>query len=280
MNEDRYDRNTRLFGLDGQRKLRDASVAIVGVGLGSHVAQQLALLGVGAIALIDKEELSHNNRNRYVGARDTDPIPGSKKVDIARRLIVDINAAVRTIEVAQDLCSQAAFDAVKSATHVFGCLDDDGPRFVLNDLTTAFAIPYIDLATDVVAGEFGGRVFVNWTGAACLFCVGELNQTAIQEYLESSDDRINRESIYGIRHSDLGEAGPSVVSVNGVVASLAVTEFMSGATGIARPKTFLNYRGNQSRVLVRECNGRADCPYCRQWGHGNSTDPDRYFRHR
>ena len=59
MNEERFDRNIRFFGKQGQARLRSASVAIVGVGgLGLHVAQQLAHLGVGALTLIDDEVCS------------------------------------------------------------------------------------------------------------------------------------------------------------------------------------------------------------------------------
>ena len=74
---ERFERNTRFFGEEGQRILRETLVAIVGVGgLGTHVVQQLALLGVGELSLVDHEELDRTNLNRYVGARHSDPIPG------------------------------------------------------------------------------------------------------------------------------------------------------------------------------------------------------------
>ena len=45
---DRFDRNIRFFGSEGQDRLARSSVAIVGIGgLGTHVVQQLALLGIG-----------------------------------------------------------------------------------------------------------------------------------------------------------------------------------------------------------------------------------------
>jgi len=93
----RFDRQIALFGREGQEKIRAASVAVVGAGgLGSHVVQQLALLGVRDFAVIDSEELSDTNRNRYVTARFDDPVPGTLKTDIAERLIkaFDPEAAV------------------------------------------------------------------------------------------------------------------------------------------------------------------------------------------
>ena len=80
----RFERNIELFGESGQQRLRESRVAVVGVGgLGTHVVQQLALLGVGALTLVDGEELSESNKNRYVGVRHDDPVPGSRKVDLA-----------------------------------------------------------------------------------------------------------------------------------------------------------------------------------------------------
>jgi tRNA A37 threonylcarbamoyladenosine dehydratase len=64
MGSNRFDRNERFFGKEGQEKIRASRVAIVGVGgLGTHVVQQLSLLGVGGLALIDGEEVDHTNRN-------------------------------------------------------------------------------------------------------------------------------------------------------------------------------------------------------------------------
>ena len=75
---ERYDRSMRLFGADGHRATPGASpwqssVAGVWVVL---VAQHAALLGVKRITSIDPEELDETNRNRFVGARITDPVPG------------------------------------------------------------------------------------------------------------------------------------------------------------------------------------------------------------
>ena len=82
---DRYDRNILLFGEAGQQKLRASTVLIAGVGgLGSPLAQHMALLGVRKVILVDAEELDETNRNRFVGARFDDPVPGSLKVSLAK----------------------------------------------------------------------------------------------------------------------------------------------------------------------------------------------------
>jgi molybdopterin/thiamine biosynthesis adenylyltransferase len=275
----RFERNIRLFGTDGQRRLRSAHVAIVGAGgIGSHVIQQLALLGVGKIVVIDHEQISTTNKNRYIGATNEDPVPGTDKVNVARRLVQSIDPTTAVEAICDNLLSGSAFGAVRRSSHIFGCVDADGPRFVLNDIATAYGIPLIDSATDVSDGRFGGRIVTNWDGKGCLFCLDELDQNAVQIFLENSEERLNREAIYGIPNEALDQTGPSVVSVNGAVASLAVTEFMLGCTGMRAPVRFLNYDGLSARISPRKQDARPGCPYCSQWGIRDRADTNRYLQ--
>lgn len=274
----RFDRNIRLFGREGQEKLRNTCAVIVGVGgLGSHVTQQLSLLGVGKIVLIDDEEISISNKNRYVGAIHTDPVPGSKKVDVGARLIESIDPTISVLTICDSIVSKPAFHAIKKADYVFGCLDDDGARFVLNEISISYSKIYIDLASDVVGEDFGGRVVIKTHANNCLYCLGELDQQAIQLFLESPSDRKNRESVYGVDRTNLGVTGPSVVSVNGVIASLAVTEFMISCTGMGQPKNFINYDGRRARAAQRLSAKQQNCLYCHQWGIEGLSQVDRYL---
>src|SRR3546814_19500003 len=63
--------------------------------------------------------------------------------------------------------------------------------------------------------------------------------------------------------SDLSSAGPSVVSLNGVVASLGVTEFMLAVTGIrSAPRGLLTYRGHMGIVSAHADPPLPDCYFC------------------
>jgi tRNA A37 threonylcarbamoyladenosine dehydratase len=113
----RHDRSIRFFGEDGQRKLRNTKVTIVGVGgVGGHIVQQLALLGVGSLALVDAEMLAETNRNRYVTARASDVVPGTPKVDIAERLVRDIDPSIQVDKIYDSLVSERAFGSVIRST--------------------------------------------------------------------------------------------------------------------------------------------------------------------
>jgi len=82
--------------------------------------------------------------------------------------------------------------------------------------------------------------------------------------LDQMDEREREadERIYGVARGALRGPGPSVVSVNGVVASLAVTEFMVYVTGLRAPAAQLTYRadlGTVTKSLDRPTEG---CYYC------------------
>jgi hypothetical protein len=282
MSEHRFDRNVRLFGVAGQDRLRACKVAIVGVGgLGTHVAQQLALLGVSGIGLIDPEELERTNFNRYVCVRHDDPVPGTRKVDAAERLVHSIDPTICVMKVFDSLVSEHAFSLVREADYVFGCLDSEGMRLVLTELCAAYARPYFDLASDIPPGErlrYGGRVCTAWNGDGCLVCLGVLDIGEAQRDMATQGACRDLEGIYGVRRELLDEAGPSVVSINGVVASLAVTEFAVAVAGIRPPQRIQNYLGHLGKVTASQDQPQPDCYYCKGiWGRRESAGVERYL---
>jgi len=278
----RFDRNERLFGKEGQAKLRATHVAVIGVGgLGTHVVQQLALLGIGALSLVDPEELSASNRNRYIGARHDDPVPGLPKVTLGERLAREIDPDIAVTKVHASFLSEAALKPVRTADFVFGCVDNDGVRHVLNEACLAYDTPLIDLASDVPeSGYYGGRVTFVAEGNGCLHCRELLDDIEVRRFLTTDAERHNEAAVYGIREIFLADdgAGPSVVSVNGVVASLGVTEFKVAATGMREPNPHLEYRGNEGVVRKRVDQPAPDCHYCQNIrGKGDAADITRYF---
>ncbi|MFQ5803613.1 MAG: ThiF family adenylyltransferase [Candidatus Methylomirabilales bacterium] len=289
MSSDRFDRNIRFFGREGQERLRSASVAVVGVGgIGTHVVQHLSLLGVGGLALIDPQEMDASNLNRYVGARYDDPIPGTRKVDLGERIAHSIDPKIRIVKVFDSLVSDEAFRAIIESDYLFGCVDREGVRLILNELCAAYGRPYFDVASEIVPEDglaYGGRVFAIWDGNGCLVCSGVLDLAEAQQDLSRPEGRRDLEPIYGVDRTLLGDPGPSVVSINGVVASLAVTEFMVAVTGIRPPQRLLNYYGHlvphrgERPVTVSVDEPWPDCYYCKAIrGAGDKADIQRYIR--
>jgi hypothetical protein len=282
MNE-RFERQMRFFGKEGQKRLAEIKVAVVGVGgLGTHVVQQLALLGVGEFALIDSEELETTNRNRYIGARHDDPIPGTYKVEIGKRIVNEIDPAIPVNKINDSLVSKEAFEAVIHADYVFGCLDCEGARLILNELCAAYSRPYFDLASDIIPGNpsnYGGRICIALDGNGCIICYGLLDTEEAQTDLAGERERRDRDTLYGVKRDALGRSGPSVVSINGIIASLAVTEFMVAVTGVRPPKRLFKYLGHMGRVTTSTDEPAPDCYYCKEIrGRGNAVDVHRYIR--
>ena len=263
---DRFERQRALFGDDGQERLSNSKVAVVGAGgLGSFVAMELAYLGVGQIAIIDADQLERSNRNRLVGTWDSHE-DGETKVSIAHQLIERIDPNIMVESIPEKFSDAAALEAIKNADYVFGCVDSDGVRLGLNEFVCSEDLRLVDAASDTLADgdvlAYGGRVCCVFPETGCLVCLHVLDPNRIRAELDTPEQQADKKSIYGVDRENLGESGPSVVSVNGVVASLAVTEFMVAATGLRASFTKLEYLGHRGVVLQSHDRGDPQCYFC------------------
>lgn len=279
MDDSRYSRNVAFFGQSGQDAIADLKVTIAGLGgLGSHVAQQLAYLGTTNLGLIDGDIITESSLNRVVGSTPSDIADRTPKVLCAQRTIKTIqpHAEVDAVEglVERPLAERAA-ELIRASDVVVGCLDAELPRLLLTDACSSAGITYIDAATDT-GGEaddwFGGRIVV-CTGVGCLSCLGLLDQRQIRLEQMTQDEARAERQIYGF-NPNIGATGPAVVSINGVVASMAVTELIVYVTGIRPPALQITYRGDIPRVTLSNDSGREGCPYCAAWrGAQGRSDP-------
>jgi hypothetical protein len=267
--DQRFARQEALFGRAGQERIEATSVAIVGLGgNGTQVAQNLVHLGTRKFILIEPGDLKNSSKNRYIGHRHDDPVPGTTKLEIAERMIRAISPNAEVVPIKHPLEHEGALAAIANADVVFGCLDDDGPRFLLNDVCAARRKRLIDVATEIIPGtntepvRYGGRVFVIWERPGCLVCCNQLDMNEVGLYLASPEERKNREDIYGIRRQDPNGSGPSVVTLNGVVSSLASTEFMVGVTGLRTPARLSVYRADLGRITTSMDTPAAQCFTC------------------
>ncbi len=144
----------------------------------------------------------------------------------------------------------------------------EGLRLILTELCSAYSKPYFDLASDVIQEtplKYGGRVCVAWDGSGCLFCYKEINIEEAQADLLNPEAARDKQEIYGVPKETLNNAGPSVVSINGVVASLAVTEFMLLVTGLIKePRRLLRYSAHRGGVNLIIDEPESECYYCKR----------------
>lgn len=230
-----------FLGPASDHVLAETRVVIAGLGGGgSHIAQQLAHVGVGHIALIDPQTIEASNLNRLIGATDADVIAQTAKVEIARRLIHGIRPWIN-VEVAQTEW-QAADHLIKVAHVVFGCLDGFRQRMYLESAARRFQLPYIDIGMDIAKlteGNYSiaGQMILTVPDGPCLRCLGFLKS----DHLDEEENR------YG--HAGVN---PQVVWTNGTLASLAVGAFirlMCPWFPSSRDYEWLELDGNNQTVI-------------------------------
>ncbi len=157
----RYARHIILPGIggDGQRKLMDAKVLVIGAGgLGSPVAMYLAAAGIGRLGLVDFDRVDLSNLQRQL-LHDTDDV-GRPKVESARERIRDLNPNVDVRVHETLLSSQNAFDVLGAYDVVVDGTDNFPVRYLVNDATQMLGKPLVY-----------GSIY-QWEGQASMFMPG------------------------------------------------------------------------------------------------------------
>jgi hypothetical protein len=265
---ERYSRQIALFGVAGQQRLKDACVVLIGLGgLGSHLAQQLAYLGVRRYTLFDGDTVGSSDLNRLIGATGDDV--GIPRVHVAARHIRSILPAASVRVVAECVPHPAAEAAMASAAAAIVGLDrdDDTTRLILTEQCSIAGVPYVDAASDItriVGGDvvYGGRVVVAGPAAGCLFCRGELDWREVAYQAVNPRARQAGAASYAVGAAALRA---SVVTINGVVASLAATEISCLISGLRPPCGMLTYRANEGIVTRSGDLPARRCQYCARW---------------
>ena len=269
---ERYSRQIALFGAAGQQRLGQASVVLIGLGgLGSHLAQQLAYLGVRRYTLLDGDTVGTSNLNRLIGATGDDV--GIPRAHVAARLIRSIQPAADTRIVAERVPDVllGAGAAVGSATAVIAGLEEDTDtvRFILTELCSIAGVPYVDAVSGVrrAGGDvvYGGRVVVAGAAAGCLFCRGEFARRDTADQAVSPRESRAGAASHGSGAAPLRGSGASVVTIDGVVASLAATEISCLISGLRPPCGMLTYRAHEGIVTRSGDLPTRHCPYCDRW---------------
>ena len=140
----RYSRHLLIpdVGLQGQRKLKAASVLIIGAGgLGSPVALYLAAAGVGRIGIVDSDVVDASNLQRQV-LHGTAEI-GQPKVASARRRLLDLNPHIQVDAYPEPFTAANARQLADPYQVIVDCSDNFPTRYLSNDLCVLTGKPNI-----------------------------------------------------------------------------------------------------------------------------------------
>jgi len=131
----RYSRHLLIpdVGMEGQRKLKAASVLVVGTGgLGSPVSLYLAAAGVGRIGLVDYDVVDFSNLQRQIVHGESRL--GDLKVDSARDRLLDLNPEIQVDTHNTFLSSDNAFEIAEPYDIIIDGTDNFPTRYLVNDL--------------------------------------------------------------------------------------------------------------------------------------------------
>ena len=167
---ERYSRHLLVpeVGADGQQKLLDAKVLLLGAGgLGSPTALYLAAAGVGTIGIVDDDVVDLSNLQRQV-IHSTSRI-GTPKVDSAEQVIKDLNPDVEVVKYRTRLDASNIMEIVEGWDIVVDGVDNFPTRYLLNDATVRLQIPVVSAAILGFEGQLS--VFKPYEGPCyrCLF---------------------------------------------------------------------------------------------------------------
>ncbi|HZN72703.1 MAG TPA: ThiF family adenylyltransferase [Micromonosporaceae bacterium] len=275
VSKERFDRQLRVLGKPGQRILAELTVGVVGAGgLGSHVIQQLIHLGVGRVVVIDPDHVAPSNLSRLVGATRFDAALRRPKTAVARRLSRRVGGPTQVREVRGSVTDEGPARRLLSCSLVVGCTDNQWSRTVLNAIAYQYYIPVLDLGVELQnTGAMGGRVTWLVPGSPCLWCLNILDAQRVRaEQLppEAYKEEVARGYLQG-----MDEPAPAVVSINGAIASIAVTELLARTTDFAGSQaraTQLMYRLSDGVIRRTSPTPRTACPTCSNSGHLGLAD--------
>ncbi|MEM2943861.1 MAG: ThiF family adenylyltransferase [Methanomassiliicoccales archaeon] len=169
---ERYSRQIMIegFGEDGQRKLAEATIGIMGQGgLGSPVSTYLAAAGVGRLILVDYQIPDISNLNRQVLHWEEDVEKRTPKVQSAAWKLTRLNSSIEVIPKMVKVTDENIDSVFEGADLIIDCLDDFTPRYMLNDYCIRKKMPLIHGAVEGFHGQITTIIPGETPCLRCLF---------------------------------------------------------------------------------------------------------------
>lgn len=165
--QERYRRQTMIFGEEGQEKLKKATIFIAGAGgLGCPIALYLAAAGIGHIRLADRDTVERTNLNRQVLHRDRDI--GRAKVASVGEKIAAFNPEIEVETAMVAIDASNARGLVGDAEMIVDATDNFETRYLLNEIAVEKGIPFVHGA---ISGFFGQATTILPERTPCLRCI-------------------------------------------------------------------------------------------------------------
>ena len=141
--ESQFEREIRLIGEEGLRKLKESKVIVFGLGgVGSYAVEALARSGIGNLALVDADKVCLSNLNRQMIALHS--TMGQMKVDVAERRIHDINPDCQVTKYPMFYLPENADEIdLSEYDYIVDCIDTMTAKIELAVRSQAIKVPMI-----------------------------------------------------------------------------------------------------------------------------------------
>lgn len=167
----RYSRQ-ELFspiGEEGQRKIREKHVLIIGAGaLGSANAEMFVRAGVGTVTIVDRDYVDWSNLQRQQLYAESDVENNLPKAVAAKKRLEEINSEVRVEALVQDVTAEELEELVINVDVIIDATDNFETRFIVNDIAQKYSIPWIYGAC---VGSYGLSYTILPSKTPCLSCL-------------------------------------------------------------------------------------------------------------
>jgi molybdopterin/thiamine biosynthesis adenylyltransferase len=242
--ETRYSRQSRFapLGQDGQDRIRDAHVAVVGCGaLGTVQAETLARAGVGRLRLIDRDFVEWSNLQRQFLFEEADAVDGLPKAVAAARRLARVNSEIVIEPEVADLTPANIEDLLEGVGLIVDGTDNFEARFLLNDYAVREGIPWIYAAA---VGSYGLKLPIVPGHTACLRCVYPEPPQGAQPTCETE-----------------GVLAPVTVSIAALAAGDALKILARGVDSVIARLTTIDVWTGEIRQTTPPARD-PDCPCC------------------
>ena len=235
----------REIGGPGQKRLKEASILVIGAGgLGAPALQYLAAAGVGTIGVIDDDRVENSNLQRQV--IHTDARIGMPKVFSAEAAMKAQNPFVTVRPYHRRLTADIARDLFSDYDLILDGTDDTDTRYLVNETAVALGLPLISAAISQWEGQIS--VFDPLRGAPCYCCI----------FPEPAAAGLAPSCAEG------GVLGP----LPGVMGSTMAVEAIKVISGAGEPLfgRMMIYDAQYGDVRTISAKRRSDCPVCKSVG--------------
>lgn len=281
--EQRLDRQSRVFGYNSNTILANLKIAVVGAGgTGSATLMMLARAGVIQLASIDPDifESSNLHRNHLASATHV----GQYKAVVAAKEVNRLGLGTQCISMTNSISDNACQDLLKASDVILCATDDHAGRIYLNRFAYCYETLVIDmglgicLSSDGVVQDMTARVTSLYPGASCLLCRNVVNPLrAREEHLHRTNPLAYSELEQEGYVFGQGDPEPAFIAMTTSTACMAIEELLQCISGFRGEAMSTQQRLRRFTHLDdRRCGPQAnkDCPICSSnelWARGDMT---------